>query len=502
MIGALFALVMIVALAMLNFNYAYFLGFPAYFISALPTGFKFSFVELYKYTSKHDLGQSVIFVPFLLSAILTNLVFMFNKKELAVYNEVIKKDRELESEPAFAFGKEVNGKEVKLTYKELNMHMFVNGTTGGGKTVAFMNMVDSACKDGLPVIYMDGKGSNDLVDTMRGIANKYGRTFKVFTVKPSGINDVSGYDFLGSGTFTERKNRIMNLFISASDAASSYYQDRVDRYVNSIFRLVEIHKLNIDLYNFLKLVQNTNELLELANMSKDEGLIEYFKWVKELTRDNPRDRILDLLDVFINSSYGNLFETKGKDNIINLKNSISNKEVVLFLFDSSAYQTDTTKIAKMVISDINATFSGFGEQKKFNKTICIFDEFASYANDALSKTISLHRSNGMHACIGTQSITTVAEVSQETRRVAEELLSCCNTFLVLATTNDKDCKRFADLYGTKKRFDVSTHVDTELQQVTGIHNKQIDDYIVTPQDIKNIQIERILLRTTPHNSIR
>lgn len=392
----------------------------------------------------------------------------------------------------FLFGIEpLTNKKIYLTHQDLNTHLFANGTTGSGKTIAFMNFVAEACEKELPLIYLDGKGSLDLVDYINHFAKKHNRTFKIFTIKPHAVNNASCYDFLGSGSFTERKNRIMKLFITASDAGASYYQDRVDRFVNSIFRLVEIHKLNIDLFNFLELVKNLDDLLELARLSNNKDLIEYFMWIRQLKRDNPRDRILDLLDVFINSSYGYLFNIKNQSNVINLKQSILNKEIILFLLDSSAYYTDTSKIAKMIINDINSVFAEFGENKPrtFYKTFCIFDEFASYATDALSATISLHRSNGMHAIIGTQSITTVAEVSHETKRVAEELLSCCNTFLILATTNDKDALRLANILGTENKIEITTHIKQE-EKDTNFSTKTTEDFIIKPQQIKDIPTDK------------
>lgn len=417
-----------------------------------------------------------------------------NKNTKIVANSDTDKPATLTKEQ-FIFAHDMRGNSpVVLFHQELNAHLFANGTTGSGKTVAFMNFVAEACNKNLPLIYLDGKGSVDLVDSIGALAKKHNRVFRVFTIKPHAVDDPAHYDFLGSGSFTEKKNRIMKLFINASDAGAAYYQDRVERFVNSVFRLMDIHKLNPDLSKFLMLIKNDNDLLEIANLSDDEELIEYFRWIKQQKKDNPRDRILDLLDVFIHSSYGYLFKLKDTNtaekvpNIVNLKQSIVKNEIVLFLLDSSAYYSDTSKIAKMIISDINSTFAEFGEARPrdFKKTFCIFDEFASYATDALSATISLHRSNGMHAFIGTQSITTVAEVSLETKRVAEELLSCCNTFLVLATTNDKDAVRLAKIFGTKKRFD--TTVQIKQQQVTTISNHQIEDYIVSPQSIKDIPL--------------
>ena len=390
--------------------------------------------------------------------------------------------------------------KIYLTHHELNAHMFINGTTGSGKTVAFMNFVENACCNNLPLIYIDGKGSFDLIDKINYFTNKYQRTFRVFSLKPELLPNPARYDFLGNGTFTEQKNRIMQLFINADSAGSAYYQDKLERFINAVLRTASLHHIVLDLFIFVQLVQNINYLIELAQLKKDNLLIEYFITIKQLKKDSPHERILDMLDVFINSSYGQYFKIINQEtqennffnHIINIREAILNKEIILFLLDNASYPIDTNKIAKMIISDINSVFANFGVQnpKIIHKTFCIFDEFASYATDLLSNTISIHRSNGMHAIIGTQSITTVAKAGIHAGRIAEEILSCCNTFLVLATTNDKDALRLANIFGTKQYNNISfSHgIQQNGKEHHSILSKKIDDFIIKPQAIKNIPI--------------
>ena len=155
-----------------------------------------------------------------------------------------------------------------------------------------------------------------------------------------------------------------------------------------------------------------------------------------------------------------MFDTCGilKDNIINLTQSIANNEIVLFLFDASAYAEDTNKIAKMVISDINSSFADIGSSGNFTKCFCIFDEFASYASSNLAETISLHRSQGMHAIIGTQSIATVKLKNNDTKRIAEELIACCNTYITQAINHPADAETMAHIMGTKPGYTVTTQI--------------------------------------------
>ena len=62
--------------------------------------------------------------------------------------------------------------------------------------------------------------------------------------------------------------------------------------------------------------------------------------------------IIKVMQLFIYLNYGELFDTYNHHNVINIKQSILNNELALFLFDAATYPEDIKKVAKMVINDI------------------------------------------------------------------------------------------------------------------------------------------------------
>ena len=166
-------------------------------------------------------------------------------------------------------------------------------------------------------------------------------------------------------------------------------------------------------------------------------------------------------------------------------------------------------MAKMVINDINSCFSSF---KEFTKCFCIFDEFGSYASSNLAETISLQRSQGMHAIIGTQSITTVKLKSSETRRIAEELIACCNTFIIHRVNHADDAEIFAQVIGTKNSAEYSTTIynkpleSNKLEIFRRRNDKEdhpraignvsiVEKFKVNPEEMKTLKLgEAILYR--------
>ena len=401
---AIFATILALAILVLNyahFVYVTFLSLPHQlienFIKNSGHGWGVFFKVYLKWSNVDNYGQWYILVPYLLLSGLTCWLLARNRVEISNNIQEENMQREIATtSDALEFAIDVSTrKTVRLTHKELNFHMFVNGASGSGKTVAMLNFVVDAAEKKLPLIYIDGKGATDLEDKMAKIAIKHNRTFKVFTLSPNAVLEASPYDFLGAGTFTEKKNRIMNLFQQSGSSGAEYYMDSLEAFINQVFLLIEKRGLQIDMFRLLTLISNINDLIGLASDDIDMGngvtanYREYFESIRDMKPEqSPRTRIITKLTPFINSSYGYLFNVIGKSNVINLKQSIRNNEIVLFLLDASAFSLDTERVAKMVISDINATFAEFGKEKTPIKTFCCFDEFKSYETDAISKTIN------------------------------------------------------------------------------------------------------------------
>ena len=378
----------------------------------------------------------------------------------------------------------INQPPVVISDTELNQHCLVVGTTGVGKTTTMLNFVNSMAYRGIPVIYLDGKGSFDLVEQIRNIAKSHNRVFKVFTLRHFlNLTDLAGYNPFASGCATEWKNRIMSLFTQATSRGQEHFSLGEQNYINFVANILYKWGKPIDLRIFLALLEQPHELLNLAQ-KVDVGIamklakLHNDRNVSQLVGD-----VIRVLELFVYSDYGHLFDTACLDNVIKIRQSILNNEIILFLFDASTYPEDTKKIAKMVINDINSSFAQFG---KWVKCLCVFDEFASYASENLADTISLHRSNGMHAIVGTQSLVTVKLKDDSAKRIAEELIACCSTFIIHRVNHVDDAQILSQVIGTQQRYEVIYRTDNNCAKNDAF--KQIEAFKVSPQTLKELKI--------------
>ena len=378
-----------------------------------------------------------------------------------------------------------DGSSIKLTDEEMNQHMFIMGTTGAGKTTAILNMVVHAAEKGYPVIFLDGKGQLDLVERLSAIAVDSGRVFRVFTLRPESIDAeyqkyVATYNPFSAGTFTEWKNRILSLFAEVKGKGQQHYALLEEDLINAVAQILFKMGHTIDLEYLHNALTDVNVLIEFAKKTGETKLAAKLEAIdSELVKD-----VAIMLGLFVESSYGKLFETSSSTNVISLRNVLENNEIILFLLDSAAYKSDTEKMAKLIINDINSSFS---ELVKPKSSYCIFDEFASYASGNLSDTVSLMRSKGMHAIIGTQSVVSVSLKSEETKRVAEELKGCCNTYLCMAINNNEDAEIMGKIYNTSDTFEVTAQIDASIGGATGMgSSKVVKAFNVHPQQLQDL----------------
>ncbi|MDH3663846.1 MAG: DUF853 domain-containing protein, partial [Alphaproteobacteria bacterium] len=101
----------------------------------------------------------------------------------------------------------MSGRQVVLSDREANTHTLMLGTTGSGKTVTVLNMVESAIDRGLPVIYVDGKGDQALAESVVDYAWSRGRPAYLFSLAGPSCR----YNPLSSGGYSAKKDRIIEL---------------------------------------------------------------------------------------------------------------------------------------------------------------------------------------------------------------------------------------------------------------------------------------------------
>ncbi len=390
------------------------------------------------------------------------------------------------SDNVIDLGNEIrNSDKVCISDYELNHHCLVLGTTGSGKTTTLMNIVESCCQRGFPLVYLDGKGNLDLVKRIKKFCDKYQRTLKVFALDANAnIPNLSGYNPLAFGDFSEWKNKVATLMGDASGRGQEHYKITEQNYINLVCEVLNKSGKYIDLEGVLAYIKTPNMLLNLANQISPE----LSRRVSDLQQNNKSQNndIIKILEMFYHSQYGKLLSTSNmeQNQVINLRQNVLDGEIILFLFDAASYKTDTSLLGKLVINDINSVWSSFGREGVTIPGYCVFDEFASYAASNLSNILSLQRANGLHAVIGTQSVSAISVDNIGLRRIAKELIANCNTYIIHRLNDPEDILLLQNTIGLGVKQHTTQHYHANGEISVSISNRE--DFILPAEDVRHL----------------
>lgn len=378
-----------------------------------------------------------------------------------------------------------SNKKVFVSDIELNQHALVIGTTGSGKTTTLMNIVDSCCQRNLPLIYVDGKGSIKLALRIQEICKKYKRSLKVFSLDPGElVPNLTCYNPLAYGNFTEWKNKIVTLAQDAEGKGQEHYSLQEQSYISLVCEVLNKSGVYVDIEGIICYIKDSAALQKLANRT-DSGLAIR---VAQAAQDIGNLDIIKILETFYYSGYGRLFSTSGllAEDVINIQDSIKNGEIVLFLLDAASYKRDTNLLGRLIINDINAAWASFGRCAERYAGYCIFDEFASYAASNMASVLSMQRDNGLHAIVGTQSIHAISVESSNVKRVAVELIANCNTFIIHKLNDPKDIELLVNTIGTRCCIE-SNHIRSINSNNLQISTRFTDKPLLKAQSIRELK---------------
>src|SRR5699024_4423709 len=134
-----------------------------------------------------------------------------------------------------------SGEPYYMDFKEINQHAFVCATTGGGKTILLLNMVEYALMKDYPFIFIDGKGSHESISEVDSLCEKYDRHMNVF----SDISDLT-YNPIKHGNSTIITDKLQHLV----DTESEYYVMVNKTLVQTIIQFLDAFDIKRDLWNF------------------------------------------------------------------------------------------------------------------------------------------------------------------------------------------------------------------------------------------------------------
>lgn len=399
-------------------------------------------------------------------------------------------------------GLDNENKPVTLSDKEANMHVFISGATGAGKTNTIRVILDSAIRRGKPVIVVDGKGDPEFLREVKGMSELYGRTFQGFSY----TGDVH-YNPLRHGNATELKDKL----IAVEHWTEPYYKRAAERYLQLVFKSLQLAEKPIDLHIVQDMLTQKNLMgvlksKELVNKIGKEQANKMKEYVNTLDANhrNALDGLKDRLALITESNVGHLFaESQHDEKVIDFFEAIKDKRVVHMSLSGLSYSSFTPALGAMIVEDLKSTASAIAQHGWIDHVYVILDEFNLFAGDQVVNMINKSRSAGFCCLVATQELADLSAAGGD--ELIGQIIGNTNVKITHRQDVPSSAELLAEVVGTKVVFDHARNVQTTIlgDMGTGLSNiRQVEEYRVHPNTLKNLgQGQAVVIKKIPDNTV-
>ncbi|MGG5373366.1 type IV secretory system conjugative DNA transfer family protein [Enterococcus sp. AZ196] len=242
----------------------------------------------------------------------------------------------------------------------------------------------------------------------------------------------------------------------ASNRHSKYKKSEA-KVENSKTVILDPEKLSLeDLYSLIK--------RSMDAMTEDEKKLFERLFVRYEHKDNPfylyatSEALQTNINMLLDSELGKLFDTKGSENTLDLKEIASNGDVVYVSLNGLIYKDFIVTLAQMLVGEVNFFASDLYAKSERIDFLTIFDEPASYLNDSFIDSVNKGRGAGLHAIYSPQ---TMADIDKLGDKLKEQLVGNVNTFIVGKTNETSEVNYWSETFGTYQDIEVTDVVNQE-----------------------------------------
>lgn len=366
----------------------------------------------------------------------------------------------------FILGSDARGRDVILTDKNANTHTLVVGTTGAGKTNTLSVLVEGALEKKWPIIFVDGKGVENLGQAMVSHAQKFGREVSYFSMN-RGSNFY--YNPLIAGDYTSKKDRIITLF----DDQNEYYKSISEGYIQYVFEVLEKCGVTTDMYQASQYMQK-EALLKLIRKAVSEGFLDQSEaqnlsdgMKKHEAAQKDISSVATHINNICGSSSGAFFNTEGEGKeIITIPDILENNGFVYFKLPYMKSESFVDIFGKLIINDIKASLHDRLEEGKIKPVLIVLDEYSAFAGEQVSSLLSQGRSTGARCVIGTQGFADFKK-GVEGERLLSRLVQNINNFIIQQLGGYEDREVAAKLSGSKSTRKLTTQIGGDNSTLLG-----------------------------------
>ena len=368
-----------------------------------------------------------------------------------------------------------NIEPVYMYYDDAYKGTFVSGTTGSGKSVTLLQMMENTAQVGYPLFVIDFKKGQNISYHLSRMAKKYNRKFYHF-VNGTSTGELAQYQSSYDPLAAKEGQTDLILGMRTWDAASEVYKNRQISLLQTIFFLLN----NLDEKDVPNFPWNEGGISQFVAALQIPNLFDLIQaYARKIDKTNP-DRNMELklqslqevyndliapksilkeqldgLSVTMKnltmSSYSNsLYKGSHGENHIDLSKMCMDEDgpIILFQFSPNAEPEFAKYMGSIIVSDIKRAFGH--KEVLDNKLPCgiFMDEFQTIDIDLIADIVAKVRSAKGFPVLSSQSILQLAaNADSNASYKIDAFVEVINNFIVHNGASDNEAERFSKILG-------------------------------------------------------
>lgn len=371
------------------------------------------------------------------------------------------------------------GSPAFITDGALNNHVLIVGTTGRGKTVTTLNVIEAHIERGLPVLVLDGKGDVGTGRQVVAYARQRGR--KAYLFHQAG----QGHDGCAYNPFTTKDfSALADMVVTLHDWREPYYQVLAKGYMQTVFKVALATGTSVDLLGIQGLMSVQAMVKAVRRDAKTipnaEALLAEVH--DQLNAEKAGiEGLRALIRNLARSSAAHLFDVHAGAPVLQLDQARQEGAVAYFALPALTFPDLSKAIGKLVINDARNTLS-----RQEGPWLVVLDEISTFVGQQVLNLVNQGRSFGARVVLSGQSFADLdASVGDGGTPFLSQVLASVNTLVVHQLNSPADAELASQYSGTYQKVEVTAQVVEGV--ATGVGSARSSrEFLVSPDDIKEL----------------
>jgi len=359
-------------------------------------------------------------------------------------------------------------------------HVFICGTTGSGKTIAFSNFIKAGVDYDYPMLIVDGKGDTD-AGSLIEIVRKICPNRKIYVIN---LNEPTTSDKYNPFKNTNT-DVIKDMLINMTNWSEEHYKYNTERYILRLLKLLDLTEVTVSLESLTHYLPVSN-FNKLSRDLSNKGLISKEEHVADMELSKVSGQIAEgasaRFATIKESDLGQIFSEDG----IDIYTALEENAIILFILNPLLYPETSPLIGNLIIIDSKKAVSNFFRNKK-KRIFYILDEINVYASVPLLDLVNKSRSANITCILATQSLSDLDYVSEQFK---EQIIENCNNYIVLRQNSSVNAEHWSNVIGTRESLHATYQISGESGEAksTDLGSlRKVREYLYHPDDIKRLQ---------------